>query len=144
LSFEEVLPRGGLVEELVRTSRGAALGDLDNDGDLDIVVVDSDAHVCLLENIAASGHWLQLSLIEAGTEAHTASARLRLGARTLWRTVLPGSSYCTSNDTKLHYGLGGHTEPVPVLVRWSDGVEEEFGPLEVDRVHRLQRRAKKR
>lgn len=142
LHFEEVLPRGGLERELIRTSRGVALGDLDNDGDLDIVVVDSNTHVELLENVVAAGHWLQLSLIDGGTDAVGASARIRFASKDLWRSVIPAASYCSSNDPRLHFGLGRHTEPVEVLVRWSDRVEEDFGPLEVDRVHRLERTAK--
>ncbi len=144
IRFTEVLPRSGLSEERIRASRGTALGDLDDDGDLDIVVVDNHAHVALLENIApeaSAGNSIQLRLVTGGHAAIGAAARIQVAGKTQWRTVLPGTSYCSSNETRLHFGLGTHTAPVDVRVRWSDGQEESFGPLEVGQTHVLARSA---
>ena len=139
--FTEVGPPAGPTD-LVRVSRGTALGDLDDDGDLDVVVVDSGERVVMYENVAARGHWLMLRLLQSrGSDALGASARVTQpgSADVQWRTVLPGASYCSSNDPRLHFGLGANGDPVEVSVRWSDGTEEDFGGREVDRVHELVR-----
>jgi enediyne biosynthesis protein E4 len=138
--FEEVLPRGGTAEPMIGNSRGAALGDLDEDGDVDVIVVENGARVRLLENLATSGHWIGLDVREAsGGTAHGAALTLRSGTRERHRAVTSSGSYCSSNDARVLCGLGDAAEPVEVSVRWIDGTEERFGPLAVDAKHVLRR-----
>ncbi len=129
--FEEVLPRGGTAELLVETSRAAAIGDLDGDGALDVVVVNRDGPARLLRNVrAARGASLTLRVLErGGADALGALVTCRLGERALVRRVKSAYGYLTANDARVHLGLGEAPGVLDVRVRWLDGEEEAFGDL---------------
>ncbi len=138
--WEAVEPAGGVDPPSIGNARGAAFGDVDNDGDVDVVLCDNDARARLLENVRADGHWVELWVREAsGAPAHDAAVRVEAGGRAFHRPVQTGGSYCASNDPRVHVGLGGHSAPVDVLVRWIDGAEERFGPLALDAIHQVRR-----
>jgi hypothetical protein len=138
-TFEEVLPRGGTSEPHIATSRGAAFGDLDNDGDIDIVVINKDGAPHLLLNVASSsGGSITFRVLDRrGTDAIGAVVHLSAAGASQWRAVQPGSSYCSSNDPRIHYGLGSATTVEQVTVNWPDGSKESFGPFEVGGLHEL-------
>ena len=140
VSFVEV-PGGGSDPPSIGNGRGAAFGDLDNDGDLDVVVVDNGARVRLLENLrGANGHWIQLSVLErTGADALGAQVLLEGGGKTFRRDVQSDGSYCAASDPRVHVGLGASSSALTASVRWVDGASEEFGPLETDRFHVLRR-----
>jgi hypothetical protein len=141
--FEELVPRGGTGALLSATSRGAAFGDLDGDGALDVVVVNRDAPAHLLLNrVAERGHALSFDLREvSGRPALGARITAVLQGRTVVRTARSAFSYCSASDPRIHLGLGATPSgPDEVRVRWADGVEERFaGPFEAEAVHRLER-----
>jgi hypothetical protein len=139
--FVELAPRGGTEPELVATSRGAAFGDFDNDGGVDVVVVNRADSVHVLRNVVPDrGHWLLLRVLDArGVDAIQARVELAAGGRVQWRRVDPSYSYCASNDPRVHFGLGNATRADEVTVHWPDGTQERFGPLEADRIVALQR-----
>lgn len=137
--FEEVLPQGGTAKPLLAAGRGAAFGDLDNDGAVDCVVSIRDGPVRVLHNLAGKhGHWLMLKVLnQKGTYAIGAVVRLEAGGKTRWQQVLPNRSYASSNDPRVHFGLGPLAGADRVTVRWPNGKEEVFGPLEANRLHEL-------
>jgi hypothetical protein len=135
--FEDVSAHSGPGATAPRSSRGAAFGDYDNDGDIDVLVMNMNAPPSLLRNdLSGGGSWLQVRL------EGTRSNRMGLGA-TVWVTVdgrrlaqaaLSQSSYYSVNDQRLHFGLGTARRAERVDVRWPDGATETFGPFDAKRV----------
>ena len=136
-----MLPRGGTVPLLIASSRAAAFGDIDNDGGVDVVVVNRDHAPFVLHNIAPNrGHWLTLRLIEPnGRDSLGAQVTASIGGRPIVRTARAAYSYLASNDPRVHIGLGSATKLTGVTVRWPNGNVEAFGDLDADRVVTLQR-----
>ena len=134
----EVVQRGAV---LVATSRAAAFGDIDNDGGVDVLVVNRDERVHLLRNVTPRrGHWLSLRVLEArGRDALGATVSLTAGNRRITRDVRAAYSYLASNDPRVHVGLGGLDHVEDVRVRWVDGTTEAFGALGADRIITLRR-----
>ncbi|MFN0008787.1 MAG: CRTAC1 family protein [Planctomycetota bacterium] len=137
--FEEVLPRGGTSEPLIATGRGAAFGDVDGDGAIDVVIVNRDGPAHLLRNVASPrGGWITLRLVERhGRDALGAVVSARAGARPITRVARSAYSYCSASDPRVHVGLGSERGLSEVLVRWPDGRRESFGDLPGGRVHVL-------
>ena len=125
--------------QLPEVSRGTALGDVDNDGDLDLLVTNNRGPARLYRNDSASGHWLGISL--AATDGSTSiGSRVQLeGASCTMRHVAADGSYGSANDPRVHFGLGADATPKHVRVVWPDGAAQRFGPLAVDRYHQLHR-----
>jgi len=124
----------------LKVGRGAAFGDLDNDGDTDVVVNNlGDAPDVLLNQTASPHHWLRLELQGKGKE------RCAIGARvTVWsagrpqvKEVRSGSSYLSQNDLRLLFGLGGQVNVERVEVVWPNRQREVWSSLPVDRHVRL-------
>jgi len=138
--FEMVQPRGGTATELIASSRGAAFGDIDNDGGVDIVVVNRDARPYVLHNIVkARGHWVEVRALDRGRDALGAEITMTIGTRTIHRDVRAAYSYLASNDPRVHVGLGPEAVVRNVVVRWADGAKESFGDVRGDRVVELRR-----
>ena len=137
--FEEILPQGGVADPLIACSRGLAIGDLDNDGGEDIVIINRDGPAHLLRNtVGSDGHWIMFTVLDRH-HRHSINAVVRIEAdgRTYWRYVIPNQSYCSSNDPRVHCGLGNAQTVDRVTVRWPDGVEESFGPFAPDHLYEI-------
>ncbi len=137
--FEEVLPRGGTAELLVDNSRGAAFGDVDNDGDVDIVVSNNGGDARLLRNTAgARGQWIMFRVLDArGRDALGSTVWIEAAGRKQRRDVQVAFSYCSSNDPRVHFGLGTANSVEKVTVRWPDGTQSTHGMLPAGRIYEL-------
>ena len=143
-SFAQVLPIGGTETALVHTSRGVAVGDLDDDGGLDLVVVNRDASIYLLKNrVAGRGNWIRFRVLTpVGRDAHGAMVTATIGNRRVLRSVQPDGSYLASSDPRVYFGLGEETRITAVSVRWPDGETESFGDFAAGRIVELRRGAR--
>lgn len=123
--------------------RGTAFGDIDNDGDIDILVTNNNGPARLLRNDTGSHqHWLMLRLAAPGPNRFGIGARvalIRQGKPTLWRRVHTDSSYLSANDPRVHFGLGPNLSEGSVAVEWPDGFKETWTNLEPDRIVLLRR-----
>ena len=122
--------------DVINTSRGAAVGDIDNDGRLDIVMVDRDEPAKLLVNQSeALGQWLVLDIRDIhGRLALGATVSLDIGDRTLTRVVQRASSYLSSRDPKLHFGLGDNDGASNIRIRWLSGTEQRIEWLDAGQI----------
>ena len=113
--------------------RGAATGDFDNDGDLDIAVaIINHAPLLLRNNGENAGRWVNVSLIGTTSNRNAIGARLtaRAGGRTITADVTGGGSYLSHSDRRIHLGLGNATRIDSLEVTWPGGTRERHGPLE--------------
>jgi hypothetical protein len=157
--FEDLTERGGLVFQQSDVGRGAAFGDVDNDGDVDVVVNNNNGRARLLiNNIGNQNHWIGLRLVAKpvrsvhlqvdpngpndGPPKSGHDERDMLGARvavvldngmTLWRRARSDGSYASANDPRVLAGLGpsGHAPTVRVI--WPDGKTETWTAVPIDR-----------
>jgi len=133
--FVDVSDAAGPGLAIARTSRGAAFGDYDNDGDIDVLVVNLNDRPTLLENVAPAGHhWLTFRLQGVTSNRDGIGARISVTAdgRTQTREVRSGGSYLSHNDLRVHVGLGSSDTVEHVEVRWPSGTVDAFGDLAAD------------
>jgi hypothetical protein len=138
--FQEVSAQAGAVFALSEVGRGAAFGDVDNDGDVDVLVGNNNGPTRLLINQTANGHhWIGLRLAGVGGR-DMLGARVEViqaGAPTRWRRARSDGSYASANDPRVIVGLGESSSTPDVRVTWPDGKVETWTHVDVDRYSTL-------
>jgi enediyne biosynthesis protein E4 len=120
----------------VHPSRGCAFGDFDNDGDLDILIMNVNEPPSLLRNDAPQqNHWLKIRLVGSKSNRSAIGARvlLRYGDRIQSQQLLSQSSYISSNDPRLHFGLGAETS-ADIEIHWPNGLQEAVRHVAADQL----------
>ncbi|MGB6831218.1 MAG: CRTAC1 family protein [Terracidiphilus sp.] len=131
--FEDVSSRAGSTFSRLEVGRGAAFGDIDNDGGIDVVIVNNSGPARLLiNNLGHRKPWIGIRMV--GDKYHrdmlgTRVAVFRRNAPTLWRRVHSDGSYCSSSDPRVLFGLGDAPEIIKVQAHWVSGRVEEWSGL---------------
>ena len=134
--FEELIGQAGTGVNADHCSRGCAFGDFDNDGDLDIVIMNQNEPPSLLKNdVSGNFHWLKIKLTgtKSNHSAIGARATVRYGEKIQSKEVLAQSSYLSVNDRRLHFGMG-NTRVAEVEIRWPTGSVEKFSGVGADQI----------
>ena len=134
--FEELLDQGGPGITTPHASRGCAFGDFDNDGDIDMVIVNLNEPPSLLRNdVSGGGHWLKVKLegVKSNRSAIGARVTAHYGGKIQAQEVVSQSSFYSSNDRRLHFGLGGATS-ADLEVRWPNGNRERVENVAANRL----------
>jgi hypothetical protein len=132
-AFEDVSAMAGPGVAQRLSSRGAAFGDFDNDGAIDVLIMNMGQPPSLLRNtLRSDNHWIKVKLQGTKSNRGAIGATVKIGKRT--DVVLSQSSYISHNDTRLHFGLGRIDSVESFSVHWPNGAEERFPGSSADRL----------
>jgi hypothetical protein len=134
--FEELIEEAGSGVSAPHASRGCAFGDFDNDGDMDILVMNMNEPPSLLRNdVSGSHHWLKILLVGVQTNRSAIGTRLvaRYGGRRQVQEVSAQSSFYSANDRRLHFGLGTEST-ADLTIRWTNGATETIPNVAADQL----------
>jgi len=135
-TFEELIGEAGPAIEAVHSGRGCAFGDFDNDGDVDILVVNLNEPPSLLRNdLRGFHHWLKVKLIGTKSNRSAIGARIlaRYGGKVQARAVVSQSSFYSSSDPRLHFGLGAE-KAADLEIHWPNGLQEKLKDVAADQL----------
>lgn len=138
--FEELIDEAGPGVAAPHTGRGCAFGDFDNDGDVDMVIVNLNEPPSLLRNdVTPKNHWVKVKLVGVKSNRSAIGSRVtaHYGGKLQAQEVVSQSSFYSANDLRLHFGLGNETQ-VDLDVRWPTGVRETFRAVPIDRLLTIQ------
>jgi hypothetical protein len=135
--FEDVSSEAGSVFREAWVGRGMAIGDIDNDGRVDAVVTTNDGPLYVLHNATRTpNHWLILKLVghRSNRDAIGAEVRVVTGKITQGTTVTTASSYLSSSDKRVHFGLGTETLASAIEIRWPSGIRQTLENVSADQI----------
>jgi hypothetical protein len=135
-TFEELGQEAGPGVTEPHCSRGCAFGDFDNDGDVDILIVNLNEPPSLLRNdLKAKQNWIKVKLegVKSNRSAIGARVLVRYGGKVQTQAVLSQSSFYSSNDPRLHFGLGASSS-VEIEISWPNGLREKFKGIEANQL----------
>jgi len=136
--FEEVSSQAGPDFQLEAPHRGAAFGDLDNDGRIDVVVPVLGGAVKLFHNITSNGnHWISFQLVGTRSNRMGIGAQLRIttpDGQSQWNEATTANGYAASSDPRVHFGLGANRSIRELEIRWPSGARQTLRDLAVDRI----------
>jgi hypothetical protein len=135
--FEDISNAAGTALQELHPSRGAAFGDIDNDGSLEVLVNNQNETPSLLkQSKAGSNHWIIVQLTGTRSNRSAIGARVRVSAsgRTRSDTVMSGGSFLSQNDLRLHFGLAATLEADSIEIQWPSGGRQRLEHVKADRV----------
>ncbi len=135
--FEDVSAQSGEPFRTVQAARGAAFGDLDNDGQIDVVVSCLDGKPILLRNQGSANHWLTINTVGTVSNRDGIGARVHLVSQSgasQFATVSTGGSYFSASDKRVHFGLGRDRSVRSIEITWPSGTVQTLRDLAVDRI----------
>ena len=139
--FEYVPPVKGSGLAVVTPGRGAAFGDLFNDGKIDVVINPIDGPPTLLRNVSADHHhWVEMKLVggpKSPRDAICATVYLKANGMRMRQDVLSGGSFISSNDQRPHFGLGNANDAGTAEIHWPSGLKEMVKLPAVDRIYTI-------
>ena len=136
-TYANVAPEAGPALERSEAHRGAAFGDLDNDGRVDVVVSAIGARAAVLFNESEAGHWLTLDLEGTASNRSGIGARVKLTdetGRTQHSHVTTAVGYASSSDSRVHFGLGPATRASEIEIRWPSGKVQTLMDVSADQL----------
>jgi hypothetical protein len=139
--FRDVSAGAGAGLQVTRAARGLAVGDLDDDGDVDVVVSNMDDEPTLLENLQRTGHhWVGVRVVSPTRNRSAIGAKVTVeaGGTKQLREIRSGGSYLSQSDLRAYFGLGVYAGTVTVEVRMPGGDRWRWRELSSDRLHVLQ------
>jgi hypothetical protein len=134
--FEELTDEGGPGLRAVHSSRGCAYGDFDNDGDVDLLIVNLNEPPSLLRNdVKGDQRWIKVKLVGVKSNRSAIGARVlaRYGDKMQAQEVIAQSSFLSSHDRRLHFGLGS-AKTVDLDIRWPSGIRQSFRSVPSNRL----------
>ena len=134
--FEEVAAKAGGDLLVKKSARGTAFADYDNDGDIDVVVINLNDRPSLYRNEGGNrNHWITFRLEGTKGNRDAIGARIEIdaGGKTQVAEVRSGGSYLSHNDMRVHFGLDGQTRVDVIRIRWPDGSVDELDGIDADR-----------
>jgi hypothetical protein len=138
--FVDVSAKSGAVFQQAWVGRGLAVGDLDNDGRVDAVVITNDGPAYILHNETQSqNHWLTLNLVGHKSNRDGIGAVVKLVTKTLtqYTTVSTAGSYLSSSDKRPHFGLGADVLADRIEIRWPSGIKQVLEQVKADQITRV-------
>jgi len=135
-TFEELIEEAGPGVAAAHCSRGCAFGDFDNDGDIDILIVNlSEAPSLLRNDVSGNNHWLKVKLVGTKSNRSAIGARVlaKYGKKIQAQEVLSQSSFYSASDPRLHFGLGGETS-ADLEIRWPSGMRQTLKGVEANQI----------
>ena len=135
--FSDVSAEAGTAMKPTRAHRGAAFGDLDNDGRVDVVVSAIGEPPAVLYNVSDAGHWLSLRLKGSGSNRNGLGARVKVtgaSGRVQYNHATTSVGYNSSSDRRVHFGLGADTAAREIEIRWPSGAVQVLKDVTADQV----------
>ena len=138
--FENITQQVGAAIVNRRVGRGLAIGDYDNDGDLDMLISSNGGKGELLRNDSTGNHWIGLKLVGTRSNRDAIGARVRVsfGTSQVTDQVKGGTSYLSSGDLRLFFGLGSARRVERIDIRWPSGTQQMLESLSADRFHEIE------
>jgi enediyne biosynthesis protein E4 len=133
--FVDVSAQSGTVFEQRWVARGLAVGDIDNDGRLDVVVTNNEGPIYILHNeTEPRQHWLSLTLVghKSNRDAIGASIKVTTAGGPQWEMVTTTGSYLSASDKRAHFGLGANERALSVEIRWPSGIVQTLHNVAAD------------